>query len=129
MQFTERELTLAVQGAARMVAKAQAKDKRAPDEIWESLTKYQRYQLLEPVSTQILPVFAALPEVDVAPGTRASFTTAQLTAAIEEAGVAGQGGWVRRKAALAGQLVLVKTALDAMPPREDPDKFVVPDHL
>lgn len=130
MQFTERELTLGVQGAAKTVlASTKRGDKGTdPEEKWQALTPYERYQVLEPVSTQVLPVLAALPEVDVEPGTRPAFSNAQLVEAVEQS-FADESGWLRRKATLASRVALVKVALAAMPPREDPEKFVVPDHL
>ncbi len=127
MKFSERELTLGVQAAAKLVH-ASSKGRRTD---WEALTPYERYLLLEPVSTQVLPVLAALPEVVVEHGTRPTFTTSQLVAAVEEA-LGEVGGRLRRKVAVAGQVALVKTALDAMPPRQDPGElpdFTVPDHL
>ena len=46
MQFTEHELTLAVTGAAK--AMAGARRRRAnPDEVWETLSKLDRYHHLE----------------------------------------------------------------------------------
>jgi hypothetical protein len=127
MKFSERELTLGVQAAAKLVH-ASSKG-RSTD--WESLTPYERYLLLEPVSTQVLPVLAALPEIEVESGSRPSFTTTQLVAAVEEV-LGDVGGRIRRKVAVAGHVALVKTALDAMPPRQDPGEFpdfTVPDHL
>lgn len=127
MMFSERELTLAVKAAAKLVHAA-SKGRKSE---WEALSPYERYLVLEPVSTQVLPVLAALPEIEVPHGTRPSFTTAQLVAAVEEA-LGDVGGRIRRKVAVAGQVALVKTALDAMPPRQDPDElpdFTVPDHL
>lgn len=126
MKFSERELTLGVQGAARLVH-ASSKGRKTE---WESLSPYERYLLLEPVSTQVLPVLAALPEIEVASGARPAFTTAQLVAAVEET-LGEAGGRLRRKVAVAGHLALVKAALAAMPPRQDPGEFgdfVVPDH-
>ena len=127
MKFSERELTLAVKAAAQLVH-ASSKGRKTD---WESLSPYERYLVLEPVSTQVLPVLAALPEIDVPHGTRPSFSTSQLVAAVEEA-LGEVGGRIRRKVAIAGQVALVKTALDAMPPRQDPEEFpdfTVPDHL
>lgn len=130
MQFTERELTLGVQGAAKAVLASSKRGQKGtdPEAQWQALTPYERYQLLEPVSTQVLPVLAALPEVDVAPGTRPSFTNAQLLEAVEQS-FAEEGGWLKRKATLVSRVALIKVALEAMPPREDPDTFVVPDHI
>lgn len=129
MQFTERELTLGVQGAAKAVLASTRRAKGVdPEDQWQALTPFERYQLLEPVSTQVLPVLAALPEVEVAPGERPGFSQAELMAAIEQS-FTDEGGWLRRKAALASRVALIRVALEAMPPREDPDTFVVPDHL
>lgn len=125
MQFSERELTVAVRAAAETMMKSGAGGRKT---TWDALTPYERYLVLEPVSNQVLPVLAQLPEVDVPPGTRPQFTNVQLVEAVERTMEAG-GGRFRRKVALAGRVALIKSALAAMPPRDDPDSFVVPDHL
>ena len=130
MRFTEQELTVAIQTAARLAFASSAgrKERKDPESAWQRLTPHQRYQLLEPVGAQVLPVLAALPEVEVAPGTAPAFTLAQITEAVERT-LGEASGRFRRKVALAGRVALIKAALDALPPREDPGSLRVPDHL
>jgi hypothetical protein len=135
MRFTERELTLALEGAAKsMLAiqdKSVRKKQRTVDEAWAALTKYQRFQLLDGLGDQVLPVLVSLPDVEVAVGTRPTFTHSQIAAAVEER-LADQGLGVKglkRKVVLQARIALVKIALDAVPPRADPDALIVPDHL
>lgn len=132
MRFTERELTVALEGAAKTVLGAQDKSvrkkQRTVDEVWAGLGKFQRFQLLDGLGDQLLPVLVALPDVEVAPGTRPTFTDAQVRATVEERlgdQAKGLKGRVRVEAAMA----LVKIALDHLPPRADPDALIVPDHL
>ena len=140
MRFTERELTVALEGAAKSVLAVQdktvRKGRRTPDEAWAALTRYQRFQLLDGLGDQVLPVLVALPDVEVAVGTRPTFTTAQITAAVEERlagerpgmkGLSVQG--LKRKVILQARIALVKVALESVPPRQDPDALIVPDHL
>jgi hypothetical protein len=124
MRFTEHELTRAVTGAAKTVVAAGRKDVRRGrvdvDQAWDQMGKFERYQVLESVGSQVLPVLVALPDVEVAAGTRPTFTDAQVTAAVEEQ--AGDDlGRVRRKVVLAARVALVKVALDQLPVRQDPD--------
>jgi hypothetical protein len=132
VRFTERELTVALEGAAKTVLAAQDKDvrrkRRTVDDAWEALTRLQRFQLLDGLGDQLLPVLVALPDVEVAPGTKPAFTDKQVRATVEERlGEQAKGikGRVRVEAAMA----LTKIALDALPPRADPDALIVPDHL
>ena len=131
MRFTERELTVALEGAAKSVLAVQdktvRKGRRTADEAWAALTKYQRFQLLDGLGDQLLPALVSLPDVDVAPGTRPSFTNAQISAAVEER-VEGVKG-IKRKVIVQARIALVKVALEAVPPRADPDALIVPDHL
>ncbi len=130
MRFTEQELTVVVQTAAKLAFASSTgrRGRKDPEAAWQQLTTHQRYQLLEPVSEQVLPVLAALPEVEVASGTAPVFTPAQITEAVEQ--VMGEGGGrFRRKVAVAARAALVKAALDELPPRQDPDSLHVPDHL
>ena len=131
MRFTERELTLALEGVAKSVLAAQdktvRKGRRTADEAWLALTKYQRFQLLDGLGDQLLAVLVALPDVEVAPGTRPSFTDAEVRAAVEER--LGEVRGVRRKVLLEARVALVQLALQQVPPRQDPDALIVPDHL
>lgn len=132
MRFTEREMTLALQGAAKQVLAAKDKDvrkgRRTADEAWTALTQHQRYVLLDGLGTQVLPTFVALPDVAVEPGTRPSFTDAEIETAVVETGASDLGG-LRGKVVLKARVALVKLALESVPPRADPDALIVPDHL
>ena len=65
MRFTERELTVALEGAAKSVLAAQdktvRKGRRTADDAWMALTSYQRFQLLDGLGDQLLPVLVSLP--------------------------------------------------------------------
>lgn len=122
MRFTEHELTVVVTAAAKAVVAAKSRRKKA-DDAWEALSKYERYQVLEPVSSQVLPVLTALPDVEVEPGTRPTFSDAQILKAVEETLGEG-GGRLKRKVTLAARVVLVRTALAQLPPRQDPDALL-----
>jgi hypothetical protein len=132
MRFTERELTEALHGAAKSVLalqdKSVRKGKRDVDEAWEALSRYQRWQLLDGLGDQLLPVLVALPDVEVAIGERPTFTDAQVAAAIEERSGEELRG-VRGKVLLKARVSLVQLALSHVPPRADPDALIVPDHL
>jgi hypothetical protein len=131
VRFTERELTVALEGAAKSVLAAQDKTvrrgRRTADDAWAELTRYQRFQMLDGLGDQLLPVLVSLPDVEVAAGTRPTFTEAQISAAVEER--LGDVRGLKRKVVLAGRVALVKLALEAVPPRADPDALIVPDHL
>jgi hypothetical protein len=132
MRFTEHELTAALHGAAKTVLAAQSKDVRKGradiDTVWEGLSRYQRFTLLDSLGDQILPVLIALPDVPVEAGTRPTFTDAEITEAVESRMGDGEGR-LRRKVLVAARVALVRTALSHVPPRTDPDALIVPDHL
>ena len=131
MRFTEHELTAALTGAAKSVLATQdravRKGRRSVDEAWQSLAPYARFTLLDGLGDQLLPVLVALPDVEVEPGTRPSFTDDQITAAVEER--LGDERGMRRTVLVKARTALVKAALASLPPRQDPDALVVPDHL
>ncbi|WP_181407486.1 hypothetical protein [Nocardioides sambongensis] len=131
MRFTEHELTAALTGAAKNVHAAQDKQvrkgQRTADEAWEELGKFQRFQLLDGLGDQLLPVLVALPDVEIPSGERATYTDDEIRATVEER--LGEERGLRRKALLAARVALVKLAIGAMPPRADPDALIVPDHL
>jgi hypothetical protein len=132
MRFTEHELTAALTGAAKTVVAAQRRDvrrgKRGIDQVWDEMDRLQRFQVLDALGSQLLPVLVALPDVEVAAGTRPSFTDAQVTAAVEGL-VGGDVRGLRRKVLVKARVALVRTALASVPPRSDPDALTVPDHL
>ncbi len=127
MRFTEHELTVAVTSAARTVAGARAR-RRSAEEAWGAMSRIDRYHHLEAVGSQVLPVLLALPDVEVAAGTRPTFTDAQVVAAVEET-LGEAGGRLRRKVVVAARVALVRSALAQLPVRQDPDGLVVPDSL
>ncbi len=131
MRFTENELTKAVTAAAKTVVAAQRhvrKDKLDVDEVWNSMTQYQRFQFLDGVGDQILAALVALPDVEVEIGTRPTFTDAQIRETVEST-VGSDLGRVRRAATIVARMALVQAALAGVPPRQDPDALIVPDHL
>lgn len=129
MRFTEHEMTRAMEAAAKSVlALRRANRRRDVDVVWSEMTRYQRYQLLDSLGDQVLPVLVALPDVEVAAGSRPTFTDEQVTAAVQES-MAADGGRLRRAVLLRARVALVQAALAGVPPRQDPDALVVPDHL
>lgn len=131
MRFTEHELTAALTGAAKNMVAVQDKEvrkgRRTEDEAWQALSKFQRFQMLDGLGDQLLPVLVALPDVEVAVGERPTFTEEQIRACVEER-LEGEKG-LRRKALLTARVALVQLALECVPPRQDPDALIVPDHL
>jgi hypothetical protein len=132
VRFTEHELTAALTGAAKVVVATQRKDVRKGradiDAVWDEMDRLQRFQLLDRLGSQILPVLVALPDVEVAPGTRPTYTDREVSAAVE-ATVGDGGGKLRRAVIVKARTALVQTALSQVPPRSDPDALTVPDHL
>jgi hypothetical protein len=132
VRFTEHELTVALTGAAKTVLAAQRKDVRRGrtdvDTAWDELDRYQRFQLLDGLGGEILPVLVALPDVEVATGTRATYTDREVGETIETLIGDGGPGKLRRAVIVKTRTALVQSALGHLPPRSDPDGLVVPDH-
>ncbi|HET6560298.1 MAG TPA: hypothetical protein VFG72_00335 [Marmoricola sp.] len=132
MRFTEHELTAALTGAAKTVLAAQSKDVRKGkadiDTVWNEMDRFQRFKVLDSLGDQLLPVLVALPDVEVEAGTRPTFTDEQIIETVE-ARLGDEGGRLKRKVVLAARVALVRTALEHVPPRSDPDGLIVPDHL
>jgi hypothetical protein len=123
MRFTEHELTAALTGAAKSVL-ASRKDVRKAgvdiDTAWEALSRFERFQILDALGGQVLPVLVALPDVDVAPGTRPSYSTNQVSEVV--AGLVEDDlSRLRRAVVVKARTALVQTALAHVPPRLDPD--------
>ncbi|GHJ58335.1 hypothetical protein NOK12_08540 [Nocardioides sp. OK12] len=130
MRFTENEMTQAMAGAAKSVLatrKDVRKQKLDVDDVWEQMSRYERFQVLDALGDQVLPVLVALPDVEVEPGTRPTFTDEQVRETVE-AGV-GDVGRLQRAVLVRTRIALVNAALAAIPPRQDPDALIVPDHL
>jgi hypothetical protein len=132
MRFTEHEMTAALTGAAKAVLATQRKDVRRGrvdvDTAWDELDGFQRFKFLDGLGAQLLPVLVALPDVEVAPGTRPSYTDREVSETVVSL-LGDAGGKVRRAVVVKTRTALVQTALAHVPPRQDPDALVVPDHL
>jgi hypothetical protein len=132
LRFTEYELTAALTGAAKAVLATQRKDVRRGradiDTVWDELDRYQRFQILDQLGAQVLPVLVALPDVEVAAGTRPSYTDREVSETVE-AILDDSVGKLRRAVIVRTRTALVQTALAHLPPRQDPDALIVPDHL
>jgi hypothetical protein len=132
MQFSEAELTAALTGLAKATLAAQNKEIRKGqvdvEQAWHDLGGFGRYQLLDPLGTQILPILMALPEVPRVIGERPAYSASVVRAVVEE-NTGEEGGRIRRKALVLTRAALVQTALANIPPYSDPDTFVVPDSL
>ena len=132
MRFTEHELTAALTGAAKVMLKAQRRDVRRGradvDTVWDEMDRYQRFQLLDQLGAQILPVLVALPDIQVAPGTRPTYADREVRDTIDA--LLGEGsGKLRRAVVVRARTALVQSALSHVPPRRDPDALTAPDHL
>lgn len=123
MRFTEHELTAALTGAAKSVLASQRRAVRRGqdvEEVWAAMDRYQRFKLLDGLGTQILPVLVALPDVDVAPGSRATYDDRTVGANVE-ALVGEDVGRLKRAVLVKARTALVQLALAQVPPRLDPD--------
>ncbi|GAA3675770.1 hypothetical protein GCM10022237_39170 [Nocardioides ginsengisoli] len=131
MRFTEHELTAALTGAAKQIVGADRRlRKRGKDAetIWAEMDRYQRFQILDGLGNQILPVLVALPDVDVAPGTRPSYDDRQVEEVVASL-LGDELGRLKRAVVLKARVALVQVALASVPPRLDPDALIVPDSL
>ncbi len=128
MRFSEHELTAALHGVAKSVLRAQRKVRRGADvdEVWEQMDRLQRFKILDGLGSQVLPVLVALPDVEVAPGTRPTYDDATVTEVVTRLLDAESGGLGRLKRAvvLKGRVALVQVALASVPPRRDPDALL-----
>ena len=132
MRFTEHELTSALTGAAKTVVASRRRDVRrgkvGVDDVWDGMDRYQRFQVLDRLGSELLPVLVALPDVEVAAGTRPSYTDREVTETVERL-LGEAGGRLKRVVVVKARTALVQTALAHLPPRQDPDALIVPDHL
>lgn len=132
MQLSEHEMTAALNGAAKTVLAAQRRDVRKGrtdiETVWNEMDRYQRFKLLDSLGDQILPVLVALPDREVPVGSRPSYDDPEIAAVVEETLPEGAGK-LRRKVLVATRVALVRTALGHVPPRADPERLDVPDHL
>lgn len=140
MKFTEREMTAAVDGVARQLFTATKAPwrRRGADGAWESLAPIEKYNRRSAVGEMVLPALQALPERPTV-GSPPAFTAEEYAEAAEVASRTltehrSPGAWDtmperRRKRLVRTTATLTRTAVAAMPVRQDPDDLVVPDHL
>lgn len=129
VRFTENEMTRALTGAAKLIVAARKdvrRGRRDVDEVWKSMSGYERFRVLDGIGDQVLPVLVALPDVEVEAGTRPTWSEAEVREAVE--GLVGEElGRVKRSVLVRARVALVQSALGALPPRADPDGLIVPD--
>ena len=126
MRFSEHELTAALHGAAKSVLGAQRRVRRGQDvgEVWESMDRLERFRLLDGLGGQVLPVLVALPDVEVAVGTRPSYDDAVIAEVVTGLLGDGVGGRLKRAVVVKGRTALVQIALASVPVRRDPDALL-----
>lgn len=126
MRFTEHELTAALTGAAKQVLASDRKRRRKgvdAETAWAEMDRYARFQVLDALGDQVLPVLVALPDVDVEPGTRPSYDD-KVVAEVVEGLVGEDKGRLRRAVEVKARTALVQLALASVPPRLDPDALL-----
>jgi hypothetical protein len=140
MEFTEREMTVAVDAVARrLFATTRLPWRRGGvAAAWEALPPIERYNRRKPVGDAVLPALQALPERPTV-GSRPRFSDEEYTAAAEQASRAlleqrKPGAWDdlperRRRRLVRTTAALTRSAVEAMPVRQEPDDLTVPDHL
>lgn len=140
MKFTEREMTTAVEVVAKQLFAATRPPwrKGSADDAWQELRPIDRYHRKAAVGEAVLPALVALPERPTV-GARPEFTDEEYADAAEQASrqlvdAREPGAWDGLPAKKRARLVkataaLTRSAVGAMPIRQDPDAIVVPDHL
>ncbi len=140
MRFTERELTVAVDEVARQMFAATRPPWRRKDvdAAWQALRPIDRYHRKKAVGETVLPALEELPERPTV-GARPEFTDEEYTAAASVGGRAlleqrSPRAWDRmperrRRRLVRAAAALTRSAVRAMPVRQDPDAMTAPDHL
>lgn len=124
MRFTEAELTITVTAVAKATLAAQSKEIRKGqvdlEQAWRDLGGHGRYQLLEPIGSQILPILVSLPDVPRIAGERPKYKIREIREAVE-AHTGDEGGRLRRRATVIARIALIQRALENLPPWSDLD--------
>lgn len=136
MKFTEYEMTAAVAAVGQHSFEALPKlvRKRSGAASWHELKKGARYPYLRAAGDLVIPALAALPERPTV-GASPEFSAAEYAQAAEAAMQARDAeAWdqlpEKKRAKLRSQVEqVVRLAVLAIPHRQDPDAFIVPDHL
>lgn len=108
------------------------------DAAWQALAPVEKYNRRSAAGDMVLPVLQALPERP-AVGARPVFDDDEYANAAEAATRAllehrSPGAWEtmperRRRRLVRATAALTRTAVNAMPVRQDPGDLTVPDHL
>jgi hypothetical protein len=140
VKFTEREMTAGVDGVARYLFAATRPPWRRGDAeaAWATLAPIEKYNRRSAAGEIVLPVLQALPERPTV-GAPPAFSDKEYAEAAEAASQAlmehrSPGAWSamperRRRRLVRTTARLTRTAVTAMPLRQDPDDLTVPDHL
>ncbi len=140
MRFTEHEMTVAVEAVARELFASTPRlvRKASGATEWEQLSRMARFRHLVTAGDLVLTGLVALPERPTV-GATPAFTDEEYVAAATEsfrtrAEQQRPGAWDalparRRRKSIEPTVVLLRTAVRAMPHRQDPDALIVPDHL
>lgn len=140
MKFTEREMTEAVDAVGQKLFAATKPLTRqaAIDDAWRELPKIDKYHHRAAAGEMILTALLALPERPTV-GSAPEFTSEEYAEAA--AGGTQQlmdhrkpGAWdglshKKQQRLAQATALMVKIGVLAMPIRQDPDAFIVPDHL
>ncbi len=133
-------MTAAVEAVARgLFATTRAPWRRGgTDAAWQGLTRIEKYHRKSAIGEMVLPALQALPERPTV-GAHPAFSDDEYTQAAESATREllehrSPGTWDtmperRRRRLVQATSALTRSAVAAMPVRQDPDALVVPDHL
>ena len=140
MKFTEREMTVGVEAAAkRLHAASRPPWKRGKaDDDWRALAPIARYEHKAAAGEMVLPALVALPERPTV-GATPEFSDEEYAEAAEAGARAlvearQQGTWdglgdKQRSRLVQAAAEVARVAVEAMPVRQDPDALVVPDYF
>ena len=122
MQITEYA---AHRGKSRARPRASWRGRSRGSAAWRSTRSGTRWTAtrgsssLDAVGSQVLPVLVALPDVEVAPGTRPTYSNQQVQEVV--GGLVGDdAGRLQRLVTVKARTALVQTALAHLPPRTKP---------
>lgn len=140
MKFTEREMTVGVDAAAKQLhaaGKAPWRRGKAAQE-WRELDAMSRYQLRATAGEMVLPTLVALPERPTV-GATPEFSEEEYREAAEAGARAlvnarkeqswEQLGEKQQSRMIAATASVTRVAVEAMPHRQDPDALIVPDYF
>ncbi len=140
MKFTEREMTVGVDAAARQLHAAGRPPWRRgkAEQDWKQLDAMARYQHRATAGEMVLPTLVALPERPTV-GAAPEFSTEEYAEAAEAGARAlvsarrerawEELGEKQRARMVAATAAIARVAVDAMPHRQDPDALIVPDYF